>query len=48
MSLNDFHWEVCMYDDPCDDCSHWFHAPIVDENLELLLDDPWNSWAYYH
>lgn len=23
MALEDYFWEDCAYDDPCDDCTHW-------------------------
>ena len=47
MSLNDYYSIECCWDDPCDDCSHWFGFHI---QQELLLDplDIWNAWMYYH
>ena len=23
MALEDYFWEDCKWDDPCDDCTHW-------------------------
>ena len=48
MSLNDYYTTECLWDDPCDDCSHWFGLHVVDQQL---LEDSfavWNAWMYYH
>ena len=47
MSLNDYSYTHCLWDDPCDDCSHWFGMGI-EESILLASYDVWDAWMYYH
>ena len=47
MSLNDYYSQECLWDDPCDDCSHWFGYSVHTGLLDLS-QDVWDSWMYYH